>query len=510
MSAEKACAPMTNGFPLSHVFEHEGAWYCFDTITSKLYECDEVLAAVIRSGDRIADPDVLAPLEAEWGRERIEAAVSELLASQQTLGVLRQTPLALLAECPECADPRVRETQVRHLEMGVTEQCNLRCEYCSYGKARSWSRCHADVHMSRETALAAVDHFLPRCVEAEDPAISFYGGEPLLAFEVIREVVSHVRSRPDGERFRFTVDTNATLIDDEVAEFLTREKLNVQVSLDGPREIHDRYRRTKSGAGTWDRVVAGVDRLLRLDRNAAGRILFMSTLAPPYDVEAVVDFFDDFPLYRERGIPTPPVVLVNFAELAGLDFRPRDLTESSCTEPAVALRGLRRRYLEACRRGEHDRLGPGMRALFDKEIVVFHHRARRAIVDAFVPTGSCDPGVRKLFVRADGTFQPCERCGDDIVIGHVDRGIDAGAVRDLQRTMLRAVEGRCAECWAARSCSICFAHMAPSWKAEGGAKIPNETCEAIRCAFEGTLRDYLTLRNAGPQALEWLKNTTVK
>ena len=101
---------------------------------------------------------------------------------------------------------------------------------------------------------------------------------------------------------RFAIDTNGVLLDDRAIELAAREKMFLQVSLDGPREIHDRYRRGVDGAGTFDRIMTGVDLLLARDPAAAERLSFIVTVAPPVDLAVLANFFAEFPPFVRNGI----------------------------------------------------------------------------------------------------------------------------------------------------------------------------------------------------------------
>jgi uncharacterized protein len=324
--------------------------------------------------------------------------------------------------------------------------------------------------------------------------------------------VALVRSRPEGERVEFHLDTNGVLIDAEIAHFLVDEKFNIQFSLDGPREIHDRYRRTRSGEGSHDRTIAAIEHLLELDRECADRINFNAVMAPPYDVARVVEYFADFAPYKKFGITEPPDARIDFADLTYMEFVPRDVPEGEAKTIGEEIAPLRQQYMEYCRDGRYGELSPALRSFFDPGIIGFYHRPRNHMVsgDIFV-TGTCQPGQRKIHVRADGSLLPCERGGDHMFIGHITTGIDLPAVENLYRKLIDSVADRCHTCWAIRRCSACFIHMSTSWAEDGKGEItvPVEVCENTRETSEIVFREFLSLQKAGPQAMEWLKETRI-
>jgi uncharacterized protein len=147
------------------------------------------------------------------------------------------------------------------LELMLTEACNLRCEYC-------WEPKAAARHMSSETALRAVDRLLAN--RDDDLHIFFFGGEPLLRLDVMREVVGEVRRR--GRKVHYSMTTNGTLLDEETAGFLAESGITYLLSLDGGREMHDRHRRTAAGEGTWDSVVSRLRMLKSLQPWQGARV----------------------------------------------------------------------------------------------------------------------------------------------------------------------------------------------------------------------------------------------
>lgn len=497
---------------LAHVFQHEGTWYFADAITNDVFECDEVVAAVLHGWDVLEDEQARADLDREWGSDRVAVALEEIAELQASEGALVPKALKILHKCKSCHDESAYLTRIEHLQMTVSEQCNLRCEYCPHTAGAEHCRPHRDVFMSEETALAAVDFFLARSGDVEEPVISFYGGEPLLGFDVVKAVAKTVRSAPDGDRVRFIIDTNGTLVDEDVAAFLNDNHVYVQFSLDGPQQIHDRYRKLRNGAGSYEGVIAGIERMLAHDPRSHERMTFNATLAPPLDLRAVIDFFENFAPFHKHGVKTLPAARIQFADLTELAFQPRDLDENGAAGESEDMDDLRARYLDICKRGRHAELSPVFSSLFDKGIIDYHHRPLTILADEIFPTGSCQVGQRKIHVKADGRFLPCERGGDHMHIGDVRTGIDLQAIDRLYHKLIEAVGERCRSCWAIRSCSICFIHMATSWGPDGSGKvtISEELCDSVRSNREAVLRDYLSLERAGPQALDWLKHTTIK
>jgi uncharacterized protein len=341
--------------------------------------------------------------------------------------------------------------------------------------------------------------------------VSFYGGEPLLELDLIKAVVAEARSHPDWPPFRFIIDTNGTLLNDEAVAFITQEGVHLQISLDGPRHLHDLHRVTQDGRGSHAVILAGLQRLLQRRPDMARRISFIVTLAPPYDLLAVAEFFQDFPLWRQLGLDAPVQVRVNFADLEGIPPSAVACTDRAYGEPQRNLDQARSLYIAAATEGHRDRLSPVLTAFFDQGLIGFYHRQRGPLQTPVTLQGCCLPGQRRLHVRTDGALQTCERVGESLVIGDVQSGIDLAVVDRLFEGMQAALGKRCLDCWAVRLCDLCFTALAPTWREKGSERIsiPEQICAQIRSSKEEAMRLYLSLLQRGPQSLDFLLSTSV-
>ena len=143
---------------------------------------------------------------------------------------------------------------VKALCLHVAHTCNLNCSYCF----ASQGKYHGDrAIMSYEVGKRALDFLVENSGNRRNLEVDFFGGEPLMNFDVVKRLVAYARSieKEKGKNFRFTLTTNGVLVDDDVIEFANRECSNVVLSLDGRKEVHDRYRVDYAGNGSWDKIV---------------------------------------------------------------------------------------------------------------------------------------------------------------------------------------------------------------------------------------------------------------
>ena len=159
-------------------------------------------------------------------------------------------------------DLKKRKTYVKALCLNVAHTCNLSCDYCfaSQGKYNG-----DRAIMSYEVGQKAIDYLLENSGHHRNLDIDFFGGEPLLAWKVVKQIVAYARSKEQEykKKFRFTFTTNGMLLNDEVTEFLNQEMYNVVLSLDGRKEVHDRLRQTVNGKGSYDHILPKFQEFVR-------------------------------------------------------------------------------------------------------------------------------------------------------------------------------------------------------------------------------------------------------
>ncbi len=155
---------------------------------------------------------------------------------------------------------------VKALCLHVAHTCNLNCEYCF----ASQGKYHGErALMSYEVGKRALDFLVENSGTRTNLEVDFFGGEPLMNFQVVKDLVKYARSieKEKGKNFRFTLTTNGVLIDDDVIDFANKEMSNVVLSLDGRKEVHDRYRVDYNGQGSWEKILPKFQKLVKARDN---------------------------------------------------------------------------------------------------------------------------------------------------------------------------------------------------------------------------------------------------
>ena len=144
------------------------------------------------------------------------------------------------------------DRRLEKITLQITQQCNFRCKYCVYSEVDNLKqRAHSDKVMSFELAKQAIDFFCCHSVDSASRNIGFYGGEPMLEFDLLKRIVSYAERKLEGKDLTFNITTNGSLLNEENAKYLQDHHFFVTLSFDGPQEIQDKYRVFPNGSGTY-------------------------------------------------------------------------------------------------------------------------------------------------------------------------------------------------------------------------------------------------------------------
>ena len=239
-----------------HQYKLGGYNIVLDVCSGAVHAVDEVAYEIIALFENNDRQTVLETVEKMFaGREDITAAdISECYDQVQAL---KNAGKLFVPDTFEPMAGMLKEKTagvVKALCLHVAHTCNLNCSYCF----ASQGKYHGDrAVMSFEVGKQALDFLVANSGSRKNLEVDFFGGEPLMNFQVVKDLVAYARSieKQHNKNFRFTLTTNGVLVDDDVIDFANRECSNVVLSLDGRKEIHDRYRVDYAGKGSWDKIV---------------------------------------------------------------------------------------------------------------------------------------------------------------------------------------------------------------------------------------------------------------
>ena len=237
-----------------HLYNLNGYNIVLDVFSGSVHAVDDVAFDAISMYETHTPEEIKKALSEKYKNEGVTLQdLDEVLSDISEL----KTDGKLFTEdqyADKAFDFKNRHTEIKALCLHVAHTCNLNCTYCFAAQGKY----HGErALMSFETGKRALDFLVENSGKRRNLEVDFFGGEPLMNFEVVKQLVAYARSIEDkcGKHFRFTLTTNGVLLDDEVTEFANRECHNVVLSLDGRKEVHDRLRKTINGKGSYDTIV---------------------------------------------------------------------------------------------------------------------------------------------------------------------------------------------------------------------------------------------------------------
>ena len=318
---------------------------------------------------------------------------------------------------------------VKALCIHVAHTCNLNCAYCfaSQGKYQG-----ERAIMSLEVGKRALDFLIENSKGRRNLEVDFFGGEPMMNFDMVKELVAYAREREKEAKknFRFTFTTNGVLIDDEMIDFVNREMSNVVLSLDGRKEIHDRYRVDYAGNGSWEKIVPKFQKLVEARGNKNYYMRGTFTHANP-------DFLKDIEEMLRLGfteLSMEPVVCA-----------PEDPSALTAEDMPIVFE-------------QYEKLAELMLARHreGKPFTFYHY-----MIDLkggpciYKRVSGCGSGTEYMAVTPWGDLYPCHQfVGEEkFKLGNIWDGVTNSAIQDEFASCNVYSRPECADCWAKLYCS---------------------------------------------------------
>ena len=455
--------------PFVHIFANSNGKYVYDVNSDNIFKISEESYQILENGDEY----------------------NEQLSYLEQMGFLKEDKVKITEHPAGAILTEFYKNQLQGLTLQVTQNCNLRCDYCVYsGKYNT--RIHSNKVMSFEMARKGIDYLFEHSGKTDILRIGFYGGEPLLEFELIKRCVEYIEEKSDKKHMNYYITTNATLLTSEVVEFLVKYKFLLTISFDGLKEIHDSQRKyANSGKGSFDTVVKRLEYLYQnyyeyyIEKVNINMVLNQGNRYKP-----VSDFMKSEMIFREASITA---TLISNTGVKKENEVSSKFKEEYYYEYFKLL-------LSALGRVKRINVSPLMRTEFKTLQSIRGGKHRQGIgklPEKWHHGGPCIPGERTLFLNAEGYIYPCERVcelSEEAKVGNVESGVDI----EKARTILNVEEVTCAickNCWAYRYCDFCI-RMAGN-ETESIQKNIKMACENMRKATENIFKDYCVLRELG-------------
>lgn len=461
-----------------HSFRAAGRDLLYLVPSAAIFGIDEVTAAVVQavSEEPRSENALVSALADRFPGEEVRTAIGEL-RRVHAVGFEHQHEEQPARVLPSVPFP------LNTLVLNLTNQCNLACAYCyEYGDDKIVDVHHADRprFMSGETARRAVDVLLRESGASRVVHLTFFGGETLLNVPVLEATVAYARSAAAqaGKQIDFSLTTNATLLRPEIIAFLADNQVGVTISIDGPRELQNKFRVFADGTGSYDIVAPKIKALLHRHRSRpiGARVTLTS------DARDVARIYHH--LTGEFGFWE-----VGFALVTTSANQQHAIDERAFDGVLEQFRALAQEFLDHAVANRHHGFSNVRRTL--EEI---HKGASKAY--------PCGAGIGLLGVATDGDVAVCHRfAGSGLFkLGTVHDGIDRTAQVAFLETHHIDDKTGCSRCWARPLCAGGCYHEAQV--RYGASTRPNlHYCEWIRGWTDTCLQIYGELAERNPAFL---------
>ena len=410
----------------------------------------------------------------------------------------------------------------KKLVLELTNNCNLRCTYCGYtiNEKKKQGKSHGSNVLSLKNAKRAISNYLLEYTLLIDklqdhndllthnpPNISFYGGEALIVFGLLKEIVNYIKEicknydKIKYDDILISLTTNGTLITSEIADFLIKENIYVSISLDGPPIENDKNRVFRNGKGTGKIVENVIELLKKKSINYyKNRVKIQAVVAPNYNHEVVGDYF----FQKSTDGKFSGANLFEYLEYT--DFSPSKNNDEHKVNSNISDNS----FIDYINTFDYKSLTdedllekltfyPAFNNRLTK-IFEFYNRLSNNPSIEIKKFNTCYIGKTQLFVDCQSNFHLCERSDFSMPIGSIENGKDVSKIRKMYAEYLEVMNStKCKNCWVFNFCPICIGMLIK----EGRITTPsNDTCVDITNFTSVVLKDLLIIITFYPRIFE--------
>lgn len=238
-----------------HKYNMNGLFIVLDVNSGAVHIVDEIVYDVLDFYKELSLEDIILKLKDKYSQDKLKEAYNEI-------SELEKEKLIYTEDIYEEVIPLIerRDPVVKALCLHIAHDCNLKCKYCFAEEGEYHGKREL---MSLEVGKKAIDFLIKASGKRKNLEVDFFGGEPLMNFDVVKGIVEYARSieKENGKNFRFTITTNGILLNDEIMAYINENMHNVVLSIDGRKEVHDRMRPRAGGQGSYDNIVPKFQKL---------------------------------------------------------------------------------------------------------------------------------------------------------------------------------------------------------------------------------------------------------
>ena len=378
--------------------------------------------------EKLNDASTLENVKSALGNKYDEKEIEEAFDDIRELTDAKQLFTKDIFE-PLIGEVKKRKTVVKALCLHIAHDCNLACKYCFAEEGEYHGR---RALMSYDVGKRALDFLIANSGQRRNLEVDFFGGEPLMNWQVVKDLVAYGREQEKiyDKHFRFTVTTNGVLLNDEIMDFVNKEMDNVVLSMDGRKEVHDNMRPFRNGKGSYDLIVPKIQKLA--DSRDQKRYYIRGTFT-----RNNLDFSQDIKHYVDLGFKE-----ISIEPVVGDPSDPYAIREEDLPQIFEEYDNLAKFMIEKEKKGEGFNFFHFMIDLEGGPCV-------------YKRMSGCGSGTEYLAVTPWGDFYPCHQfVGDeDFIMGNVYEGITKPNIADEFRACNVYTKEKCKNCFAKFYCS---------------------------------------------------------
>ena len=414
-----------------HQYKLNGYNIVLDTCSGSIHQVDDVAYDIIKLFPDKSEDEIVSEIMDTYG-DRPDVTPEDIRLCIDDVRYLRDNQKLYTPDsyAPLAGEFKKRSGDViKALCLHVSHTCNLNCNYCFASQGRYNGE---RAIMSLEVGKRAIDFLIENSGTRHNLEVDFFGGEPLMNWDVCKQIVEYARSveKQHNKNFRFTLTTNGMLIDDEVIDFCNKEMSNVVLSLDGRKEVHDRTRKDFAGNGSYDKIVPKFQRLVEA---RGGKGYYMRGTFTHLNTDFTKDIFAMADLgFTELSME--PVV-----------SSPDDPLALTKEDLPVIMEQYEILAKEMLRREEEGR-----------PITFYHYMIDLTSGPCiYKRISGCGSGTEYMAVTPWGDLYPCHQFvgEDDYCLGNIWDGVKNTEKQDEFRSCNAYARPDCNDCWAKLYCS---------------------------------------------------------
>lgn len=339
-------------------------------------------------------------------------------------------------------------SHVSQMILQLTQDCNLRCDYCFYVNPNYLGRNHAQKNMNFELAKKAMNYLIEHSSWKDKITLSFYGGEPLMRFDLIKECIEYMEENVEGREVTYSLTCNGTLLNSKMIEYFIDKNVDLLISLDGDKSSHDKHRVFPNGEGSFDIILGKVRKLKKKYPDYFENVFFNTVISPDMDFKCVREYYetDDVLGSTKYMATTLQDNYVDDTPKYGDNYF-KDSDYGFFKVLLFFIGRLELKDIAVIYRSEIN--------LIEKTINQLH--SYFVLSEEGHHGGPCIAGSKRLFVDVAGNFYPCERVSENsevMKIGNLTNGVEIDKVKNLINVGNVSKE-QCLTCWAFNHCKIC-------------------------------------------------------